>query len=132
VKVTACQHVSICTGPGGLGELVAFYRDVLGLETLARPDIPGLGGHWFALGDGQLHLVDDPRPASTRGIDPTGPHFCVEVADLDSAVAELDARGIEHLRGAQRRPGTGEEVVQLWIRDPAGNTVELQQDRSTR
>ena len=127
MRVTSVQHVSICTGEGGLDELVAFYRDVLGLPDLVRPDIPGLGGHWFALGDRQLHLVDDPRPATARGIDPTGPHFCVEVDDLDAAVAELDDLGIDHLRATQTRPVTGDEVVQIWIADPAGNTIELQQ-----
>jgi catechol 2,3-dioxygenase-like lactoylglutathione lyase family enzyme len=127
MRVTGVQHVSIATGPGGLDELVAFYRDVLGLPDLVRPDIPGLDGHWFALGDRQLHLVDDPRPPSGRGIDPTGPHFCVEVDDLDAAVAELTGRGIEHLRATQQRPGTDQEAVQIWITDPAGNTIELQQ-----
>ena len=125
MKVTRLQHVSVATGGSDLGELVAFYRDVLGLPDVERPDIPGLDGHWFGVADQQLHLVDaQPLPG---GIDPTGPHWCVEVDDLDAAVAELDARGVEHLEATQRRPGTGEEVRQVWIADPAGNTVELQQ-----
>ena len=42
---------------------------------------------------------------------------------LDAAIAELDAKGIEYKRAVQ-----GESNVQIWINDPAGNTIELQQD----
>jgi hypothetical protein len=47
----------------------------------------------------------------------------VAVEDLDGAIAELEARGIEYERALQ-----GAGTVQIWIRDPAGNTIELQQD----
>jgi hypothetical protein len=47
----------------------------------------------------------------------------VAVADLDAAIAELEARGIPYQRGLQN-----ESVVQIWINDPAGNTLELQQE----
>ena len=55
----------------------------------------------------------------------TGHHYCVAVADLDAAVAELEERGIDYQRAVQ-----GESTVQIWINDPAGNTIELQQDTS--
>ena len=45
------------------------------------------------------------------------------MADLDAAVAELEERGIDYQRAVQ-----GESTVQIWISDPAGNTIELQQD----
>lgn len=120
MRVTRVGHVSLNV-EGDLDATRAFYTDVLGLPTVARPEIPGVGGHWHGLGDAELHLVD--APARGSGIDPTGPHFCVFVDDLDGAVAKLEARGIEYVRGAQG------PVVQIWIVDPAGNTVELQQDR---
>ena len=44
------------------------------------------------------------------------------MADLDAAIAELEAAGIPYVEGAQ---GT---TVQIWFVDPAGNTVEIQQD----
>jgi catechol 2,3-dioxygenase-like lactoylglutathione lyase family enzyme len=122
MKVTRVAHVSVNV-LGDLDETRSFYRDVLGLGDRPRPAIQGVEGHWHALGHGvELHLVD--APCAGHGIDPTGPHFCVFVDDLDAAVAELQALGIPHLRGAQG------DVVQIWIVDPAGNTVELQQDRA--
>ena len=122
MKVTRFQHVSVNTNGQPLDEMVAFYREVLGLADDERPDIPGVPGHWYRVGDQQLHVVG--APASARPIDPTGNHYCVYVDDLDAAVRELDARDIRYVRGVQ-----GEGVVQIWFADPAGNTIELQQDR---
>jgi catechol 2,3-dioxygenase-like lactoylglutathione lyase family enzyme len=121
--VTRVLHVSINANGTALDPLVAFYRDVLGLGDQPRPEIPGVPGHWHRIGDVELHLVG--APGNGQAIDPTGPHFCVAVDDLDAAVRELDERGITHVRGVQ-----GEGVVQIWFADPAGNTIELQQETS--
>jgi catechol 2,3-dioxygenase-like lactoylglutathione lyase family enzyme len=121
MKVTRFHHVSVNCHDASLDDMVAFYGGVLELGDVPRPEIPGVGGHWHGVGDQQLHVV----AAAPRGtpIDATGNHYCVGVEDLDAAVAELEARGIPYTRGVQ-----GESVVQIWINDPAGNTVELQQD----
>lgn len=126
MRVTRVAHVSINV-EGGLDATREFYRDVFGLADEPRPDIPGIRGHWHRLGangDVELHLVDAVPIGSD--IDPVGPHFCVYVDDLDAAISELDVRGIAYLRGAQA--GT----IQIWINDPAGNTIELQQDREAQ
>ncbi len=121
MKVTRFHHVSVNAHHTPLEALVAFYRDVLGLGDKARPEIPGVPGHWHVVGDQELHLVGA-APRDTP-IDATGNHYCVAVADLDAAVGELEALGIEYQRAVQ-----GESTVQIWISDPAGNTIELQQD----
>ena len=121
MNVTRFHHVSVNTNSAPLEAMIDFYHDVLGLEDLARPEIPGIPGHWHGVGDQELHLVGAP-PRGTR-IDSTGHHYCVAVTDLDAAIAELEARGIELQRAVQ---GAGTE--QVWIADPAGNTIELQQD----
>ena len=121
MKVTRFQHVSINSNGTSLDQMAAFYGDVLGLGDKPRPKIPGIPGHWHIVGDQELHLVG--APATGNSIDPTGHHFCVSVEDLDAAVAELESRGIEYVRAVQ-----GAGTVQIWICDPAGNTVELQQE----
>ncbi|MDQ1521862.1 MAG: hypothetical protein QOI55_2935 [Actinomycetota bacterium] len=121
MKVTRFHHVSVNSNGAALDEMVAFYQDVLGLGDQRRPEIPGVPGHWHTVGDQELHLVG--APPSGAGIDPTGHHYCVSVDDLDGAIAELEARGIEYVRAVQ-----GEDTVQIWISDPAGNTIELQQE----
>ena len=122
MKVTRFHHVSVNCNDTPVAAMVAFYRDVLGLGDKVRPDIPGIDGHWHAVGDQELHLVG--APARGAGIDPTGHHYCVAVTDLDGAIAELEERGIDYERALQ-----GEGTVQIWFTDPAGNTIELQQDR---
>ncbi len=122
MKVTRSLHHSVNV-QGKLDDSVAFYQRLLGLPDEARPDIPGVDGHWFAAGDIQLHLVDAPAAGT---IQPTGPHVCFAVADLAEAVAELERAGVPYVEGAQ---GT---TVQIWFADPAGNTIEIQQDPSVR
>jgi catechol 2,3-dioxygenase-like lactoylglutathione lyase family enzyme len=119
MKVTRTLHHSVNVA-GSLDDSVAFYRRLLSLPDEARPDIPGVEGHWFSAGDVQLHLVD--APTGSGPIQPTGPHVCFAVSDLDHAIAELERAGVPFVRGAQ---GT---VVQIWFVDPAGNTVEIQQE----
>ncbi len=121
MRVTRFHHVSVNTNGVALDDMVAFYRNVLGLGDKPRPDIPGIPGHWHQVGDQELHLVGA-APQGTP-IDSTGNHYCVTVADLDAAIAELEALGVEYQRAVQ-----GQGTVQIWISDPAGNTIELQQD----
>jgi len=124
MKVTRFHHVSVNSNDTPVDEMVAFYRDVLGLGDVPRPEIPGVPGHWHAVGAQELHLVGAPPIGSA--IDPTGHDYCVAVDDLDAALAELEERGVEYLRAVQ-----GESTVQIWISDPAGNTIELQQETRT-
>jgi catechol 2,3-dioxygenase-like lactoylglutathione lyase family enzyme len=119
VKVTRILHHSVNV-QGGLDAATAFYRQ-FSLPDADRPTIPGVEGHWFTVGGAQVHLVDAPT-GPPPDIQPTGPHVCFGVEDLDAAVAELEGSGTPYLRALQG------DVVQIWIVDPSGNTVELQQD----
>jgi catechol 2,3-dioxygenase-like lactoylglutathione lyase family enzyme len=119
VQVTRILHAAV-NAKGSLDETRSFYAGTLGLEEAPRPEIPGIPGHWLSVGDAQVHLIGA-APAG-EGIDPTGHHVCLAVADLAAAVAELEAADVAYARASQG------PVVQIWIVDPAGNTVELQQD----
>lgn len=123
MKVTRFHHVSVNCNEAPLSEMVSFYADLFRLDSKERPNIPGIPGHWFGVSNQELHVVGAPPRGSE--IDSTGNHFCVAVEELDEAIAELEARHIPYERAVQ---GTG--TVQIWISDPAGNTIELQQDRA--
>ena len=118
MKVTRILHHSVNV-EGELDECVEFYRR-LSLTDTPRPAIPGVAGHWFTVESAQVHLVD--APAGRANIRPTGPHVCFGVEDLGAAVAEIEDAGIPFVRGWQG------EVEQIWVADPVGNTIELQQD----
>jgi catechol 2,3-dioxygenase-like lactoylglutathione lyase family enzyme len=120
LNVTRTLHHSVNV-EGHLDACVDFYRRLLRLPDEDRPEVPGVGGHWFGAGGVQLHLVD--ADSGSEVIRPTGPHVCFAVDDLDGAIAELEGDGISYVRGAQGA------VVQIWFVDPAGNTVEIQQER---
>ena len=119
VKVTRIHHASVNTA-GKQEETARFYRDVLGMSLAPRPDL-GVDGAWFEAGPGgQVHLIDA-QPLGA-GIDPIGNHYCLAVDDLDAAVANFEQAGIEFFR-----IGGGRDA-QVFVTDPAGNTIELQQD----
>lgn len=122
MKVTRVLHVSVNV-EGALASTREFYADLLGLPSKQRPEIAGIAGHWFELGSAELHLVD--APVGSTPIQPTNHHFCLAVDDLDGAIRELEARGIEYVRGAQG------PVVQIFFVDPAGNTIEIQQEQAS-
>jgi len=98
---------------GNLARSREFYEGILGLTPTPRPDL-GFPGMWYGLGEGQLHLIQ--HDGKFGGIDPTAPHFAIQVDDLDAMRRHLTAAGIEMVDfgGAQ-----------LWVLDPDGNTVEL-------
>lgn len=120
MKVVRINHVSV-NCHGRLADTRRFYQEVLGLSDATRPAIPGIDGHWFDVGDTQLHLVD--AEAAGGGVDPVADHWCVEVDDLDAARAELVVAGVELVEGAQG------PVAQIWITDPVGRVIEFQQAR---
>lgn len=120
MKITRFGHASINVSQH-LDDCHRFYADVLGLSTtprsLAATMIPG---HWFVAGDTQVHLIDVPWGGEVRN--PVGPHFAVMVEDIAAAIRELEERGIQYLRIGEGRD------TQVWISDPAGNTIEFGQD----
>ena len=111
------NHVSV--NAQDLEESTDFYVDLLGAEPIATPNF-GIPVQWLALGRTQLHLFQ-------RDIDPTSHHhFGVTVDDLEPvyrAAERWDAFEDETFRNRLiELPG---DVVQLYVRDPAGNLVEI-------
>lgn len=108
----AIHHVAI--NVDDVQAALRFYVDVLGAEVRQdRPDFP-FDGAWLDIGGQQLHLVEAQVPTNL------GQHFAVLVNDLDAAVAEVRARGIDC---TDPRP-VGKER-QAFLLDPCGNRVEL-------
>jgi catechol 2,3-dioxygenase-like lactoylglutathione lyase family enzyme len=116
---TRINHVSI--NARDLQESVAFYVDLLGAEPIPTPNF-GLPVQWLALGRTQLHLFE-------RNLQPTSHHHLgITVDDLEPVYRAAERRGAfegETFRNhLVELPG---DVVQLYIRDPAGNLVEIDQ-----
>ena len=108
------HHVSI--NVDDTAEAEAFYRDVLDMKPIERPDI-GINGAWLEAGNGvQVHLIELP------GGGPDSNHMAFAVADIEADIARLRAAGRDVADWTDI--GTGRQV---FLRDPSGNIVELNQ-----
>lgn len=113
------NHVSV--NATDLQASVEFYARLIGAEPVATPDFPG-AVQWMAVGDTQLHIFASDVRAPGRH------HFGVEVG-LDRLVAayrmaaELGVFDDESF--GHRLVGLPGDLVQLYLRDPSGNLVEL-------
>ena len=108
------DHINICVPIEQLEAARLFYRDVMGLTQIARPDVFGIPGHWFAWADIELHIGIEPHsPPSAR-------HTAFEVTNLHEARQWLQAKGI------QLHPEpliAGRDRFTFY--DPFGNRLEL-------
>lgn len=117
MKATGFNHVSVHAHD--LEESTRFYQEVFGMEEIPSPNFP-FPVRWLRLGDLQFHLFQSEEPA------PQGHHFAVDVDDFEAAyekVTELDAKVKEGYFSHLYELPDG--AVQLYIRDPAGNMVEI-------
>jgi catechol 2,3-dioxygenase-like lactoylglutathione lyase family enzyme len=96
-----------------------FYRDVLALPQLGRPDFD-FPGAWFALGPvQQLHLIGDRQhPVHAN---PRGNHFALRVASIQDTAADLRQKKVDFMGPKQRPDG----MWQIFIQDPDGHYIEL-------
>src|SRR5215471_5056502 len=99
------QHVGIAVDDAAAAH--TFYRDVLGLSPLERPDGAVADGSWLQLGDGQVHLLE------RNEVIP--PHFAIEVDDLAQTIAAIRGHGVD-VDEAEHIPGFG---YQAFVTDPS-------------
>jgi catechol 2,3-dioxygenase-like lactoylglutathione lyase family enzyme len=113
------NHVSV--NARDLQESVGFYVELLGAEPIPTPNF-GLPVQWLALGRTQLHLFE-------RDLQPTSHHhFAITVDDVEPVYRAAERRGAFDRQAFGNHlvelPGN---VVQLYLRDPAGNLLEIDQ-----
>jgi catechol 2,3-dioxygenase-like lactoylglutathione lyase family enzyme len=117
VRATRFNHVSVHAYD--MEESLRFYIDVFGMERLPSPDF-AQHVEWLRLGDQQLHLFESEAPAPARH------HIALDVDDFEAAYLKARDLGLldEDAFGAAVRE-LPDGAVQMYIRDPAGNLVEL-------
>jgi catechol 2,3-dioxygenase-like lactoylglutathione lyase family enzyme len=111
------NHVSIHARD--LEESVGFYLELLDAEAIPTPNF-GVPVQWLAFGRTQLHLFQ-------RDLTPTSHHHLgITVEDLERPYRVAERRGAFEREAFGNHlvllPG---DVVQLYIRDPGQNLVEL-------
>jgi catechol 2,3-dioxygenase-like lactoylglutathione lyase family enzyme len=124
------HHVSIVVSD--LARSIAFYRDVFGLEQIARPAF-NVEGAWFACGALQVHLIVNPggtfRPRAT--IDTADTHFAFRTDDFEAVMRGLARRGFREdaQEGDPRRVRVVRDGLagfpQAFLLDPDRNIIEV-------
>jgi YD repeat-containing protein len=96
-----------------------FYEQLFGLERIPAPNF-GIPVIWLRLGDLQLHLFH--RDDATA---PAYHHIGIDVDDFPGFLEKAEALGVidEETISQARVLASGE--VQAYVRDPAGNLVEV-------
>ena len=114
---TSLNHVSI--GASDLEASARFYVEVLGLERIPSPNF-GTPTCWLRAGDLQLHLFERSVTA------PTYHHFGLTVQDFEGVYRKVEQLGLMDTTtmgaGIRELP---DNSVQMYLRDPAGNLVEV-------
>lgn len=102
-----------------LDKATVFYRDVVGLPLDATPD-QGFRSQFFRIGERQqIHMNEIADDHQFRG------HFCIVVPDFAKVFRAAKAAGVIDTRawGLVRKLPVGS--MQMFLRDPAGNLVEI-------
>ena len=129
--VTALHHVALPVVD--LARARRFYSEVLGLREIERPAAFDFPGAWFALGEGQLHLIErrDGTMRADKPLDSRDVHFAIRVDDYDAMLAHLRGLGYREeappgdpfRMKANRRPNAG--FPQIFVLDPDRHVIEI-------
>jgi catechol 2,3-dioxygenase-like lactoylglutathione lyase family enzyme len=115
--VGSLNHVSVVAHD--LEESLRFYVDELGLEPLPTPNF-GFPVVWLRAGDRQVHLFERP------GEPPSHAHFGLEIDDFTPTYRRMKALGaLDHDTFGNCMYELPDGGIQLYVRDPTGNLVEL-------
>ena len=115
------NHYNIRAGQPLIGRVRDFYVDVVGLHEGWRPpfDFPG---HWLYAGDAAVvHLVETSEGQATAPPAGTLDHVAFTCTGFDDFESKLRTLGVEYRKSAV----PGAPLKQLFVKDPAGNGVEL-------
>jgi glyoxylase I family protein len=130
MEIEVLHHVSLPVTD--LERSNTFYREILGLSEIPRPNFP-FGGTWFRLGGNQeLHLILQHTNVTYRGgkpIDPGDIHLAIRVRSYQRTLEFLRSKGYreeaEDLQQLRSIPNPITGYPQIYILDPDRHLIEI-------
>jgi YD repeat-containing protein len=118
MTATSINHVSVSAND--LDESIQFYEDVLGMQCVPTPNF-AFPVQWMRLGGQQLHLF------VRENVDPPAfHHLGLNVDDFEALFWRARKEGLNDnsafFSGMYELP---DGAVQMYLRDPAGNLIEI-------
>jgi catechol 2,3-dioxygenase-like lactoylglutathione lyase family enzyme len=122
--ILSINHIQLVAEKDLVLKLRDFYCDIVGLTEGFRPTFERFG-FWLYIGDKDvLHLVTpkegDGRSSQKSSFD----HVAFKTGDYESVLKKLKSVKIPF----EEKPIPGIKAHQIFLRDPAGNRVELNFD----
>jgi len=132
IKARGLDHVAIAVKD--LDKAIAVYRDSLGLELAEIEEVPeqqvrtAIFGH----GMGRVELICPTAPDTgvARFLEKRGDglhHICIEVDDIEAAIANARAAGVPLIDQAPRPGAGGARVAFIHPKGTHGVLTELRQ-----
>ena len=127
IKIGSLEHVAMAYRDTDAA--AKWFCDVFGFEVAMQAVHPQHGVNFFFLkdpaGKGLIEIIPMPKSDDDRlgDISTAHLHIAFDVEDMDEAVAELEAAGVE-LEGPPTQMGPNRL---LFVRDPEGAPLQLVQ-----
>ncbi len=112
----AIHHVQLAAPRGCEDEARYFFRDLLGLCEIEKPEeLKKRGGVWFEFGNQQIHIgVEEPFAPAKKA------HPAFEIENIRELKQQLIENGVDVMED-DNLPG----AVRFYISDPFGNRLEM-------
>lgn len=124
MEVLATHHVAIFTREQQRME--EFYTSTLGFAVTKRWDDANI--IFIDIGSTTIELIGRPEiegEPPALGLGAGLNHLALHVANVDSTVKELEAKGVTILR----QPADFQDIRAAFFADPDGNSLELVQEK---
>jgi methylmalonyl-CoA epimerase len=132
IKAKGLDHVSIVVKD--LDKAIEVYREMFGLELTAVEEVPEqkVRAAFFGRGMGRLELICPTVKDSgvARFLEKRGEglhHICIEVEDIEVAMAVLKARGAPLVDEVPKPGAGGSKVAFIHPRGTSGVLTELRE-----
>lgn len=116
------QVAHVCIFAHDLDQTRSFYADILGMDTAFNFLRDGRIFGFYLNAGGRSHVEVFQKDASSFDESNQINHLCLEVEDLDAAIAHVKSRGVEPTR--PKKLGC-DNTYQCWLTDPNGVKIEL-------